>query len=129
MTVAIASYELTVASVAPPEAVFAVLADATRWHEWAGVSVGTSVWEREGDPAPGGVGAIRRLGRWPAFGREQTGLSARDRARLRRRYGRRLLRLAVRGFAGAPATAVGAAARALAYDPLAALRVLSRSTS
>jgi uncharacterized protein YndB with AHSA1/START domain len=69
--VTIATYELTVASAAPPETVFAVLADATRWHEWAGVSVGTSAWEREGDPAPGGVGAIRRLGRWPVFGREQ----------------------------------------------------------
>ncbi len=68
---AIASYEFTVASAAPPPAVFDVLADATRWHEWAGVSVGTSVWEREGEPAPGGVGAVRRLGRWPVFGREQ----------------------------------------------------------
>ena len=33
--------------------------------------IGTSDWEREGDPAPGGVGAIRRLGRAPAFSREQ----------------------------------------------------------
>jgi len=49
------SYELTVHSAAPPEIVFAVLADATRWHEWAGFSVATSQWEREGDPAPGGV--------------------------------------------------------------------------
>jgi uncharacterized protein YndB with AHSA1/START domain len=69
--VSMATYELTVRSAAPPQAVFDVLADATRWHEWAGFSVGTSTWEREGDPAPGGVGAIRRLGRWPVFGREQ----------------------------------------------------------
>ena len=48
-----------------------MLADATRWHEWAGFSVGVSEWEREGEPAPGGVGAIRKLGRWPVFGREQ----------------------------------------------------------
>ena len=33
--------------------------------------IGTSEWEREGDPAPGGVGAIRRLGRAPMYGREQ----------------------------------------------------------
>ena len=28
-------------------------------------------WEREGDPPPGGVGAIRRMGRPPLYGREQ----------------------------------------------------------
>ena len=33
--------------------------------------IGVSEWEREGDPAPGGVGAIRRLGRAPTFAREQ----------------------------------------------------------
>jgi hypothetical protein len=65
------TYDLTVFAAAPPEVVFDVLADATRWHEWAGVSVATSTWEREGDPAPGGVGAIRRLGRPPMYGREQ----------------------------------------------------------
>jgi len=27
--------------------------------------------EREGDPAPGGIGAIRKVGRWPMFGYEQ----------------------------------------------------------
>jgi uncharacterized protein YndB with AHSA1/START domain len=69
--VAMASYDVTVTSAAPPEAVFEVIADATRWHEWAGFSVSTSTWEREGDPAPGGVGAIRRLGRPPVYGREQ----------------------------------------------------------
>jgi hypothetical protein len=30
-----------------------------------------SEWEREGDPAPGGVGAIRRLGRPPVSASEQ----------------------------------------------------------
>jgi len=65
------TYDFTVHAVAPPEVVFEVLADATRWHEWAGFSVATSEWETEGDPAPGGVGAIRRLGRAPMYGREQ----------------------------------------------------------
>jgi uncharacterized protein YndB with AHSA1/START domain len=68
---ALATYELSVLSTAAPEAVFPVLADATRWHEWAGPMITVSEWEREGDPAPGGVGAIRRLGRPPAFAREQ----------------------------------------------------------
>ena len=67
----VSAYEFKVSSSAPREAVFAVLADATRWHEWAGSMISVSEWEREGDPAPGGVGAVRRLGRSPAFAREQ----------------------------------------------------------
>ena len=67
----LSTYELTVSSSAPRETVFEVLADATRWREWAGPMIATSEWEREGDPAPGGVGAIRRLGRPPAFALEE----------------------------------------------------------
>ena len=48
-----------------------MLADATRWQDWAGSMITVSEWEREGDPAPGGVGAVRKLGRPPAFAREQ----------------------------------------------------------
>ncbi|MDQ1431186.1 MAG: hypothetical protein QOF40_1788 [Actinomycetota bacterium] len=65
------TYDLTVHAAAPAEVVFEVLADATRWREWAGAMIDTSDWEREGDPAPGGVGAIRRLGRKPVYSREQ----------------------------------------------------------
>jgi hypothetical protein len=68
---ALSIYEFTVSCTAAPGVVFEVLADATRWREWAGFTVSTSEWEREGVPAPGGVGAVRRLGRWPMFGREQ----------------------------------------------------------
>ena len=68
---AVSTYRVTASSNAPPETVFAVLADATRWREWAGPMISVSDWEREGDPAPGGVGAIRRLGRTPLFAREQ----------------------------------------------------------
>ena len=64
-------YEVTARSSAPPERVFALLDDATSWRRWAGPLVAHSSWEREGEPAPGGVGAIRKVGRWPMFGREQ----------------------------------------------------------
>jgi uncharacterized protein YndB with AHSA1/START domain len=67
----ICSYEVTAHSSAPPEHVFDLLSDATSWPHWAGPLIAYSSWEREGDPAPGGVGAIRKLGRWPMFGREQ----------------------------------------------------------
>jgi uncharacterized protein YndB with AHSA1/START domain len=66
-----ASYEVTATSAAPPERVFAVLADSARWSEWAGPMVVRSWWEREGEPPPGGVGAIRRLGLGKASSREQ----------------------------------------------------------
>ena len=59
-------------SSASPDAVFTVLADATRWKEWAGWFVRESSWEREGTPAPGGVGAIKRLGSKPIYSREET---------------------------------------------------------
>ena len=48
-------------SSAPSEVVFAVLVDGPGWADWApGVKVAT--YECEGEPAPHGVGAIRRLG-------------------------------------------------------------------
>ena len=65
------SYEVTARSAAPPERVFELLADATSWPRWAGPLVAQASWEREGDPPPGGVGAVRKIGRRPAFGREQ----------------------------------------------------------
>jgi hypothetical protein len=69
--VALSTYEFTVDSTAAPDVVFDVLADATRWKNWAGPTVAVSTWDREGVPAPGGVGAVRKLGRWPLFTREQ----------------------------------------------------------
>jgi uncharacterized protein YndB with AHSA1/START domain len=65
------SYEVTALSAAPPEKVFALLADGAGWSQWAGPMVVRSWWEREGTPAPGGVGAIRRLGLGKASSREE----------------------------------------------------------
>jgi uncharacterized protein YndB with AHSA1/START domain len=57
-----ASYEVVGHSAAPPEKVFEILADGAGWSKWAGPMIVKSWWEREGTPAPGGVGAIRGLG-------------------------------------------------------------------
>jgi uncharacterized protein YndB with AHSA1/START domain len=65
------SYEVTARSAAPPARVFELLADATSWTRWAGPLIGHASWEQQGEPAPGGVGAVRKLGRWPVFGREK----------------------------------------------------------
>ena len=64
------SFAVAARSAAPPEQVFAVLADAPRWPEWAGRSIKHAEWVRTGTPAPGGVGAVRRLGGWPLFTQE-----------------------------------------------------------
>jgi uncharacterized protein YndB with AHSA1/START domain len=68
---AVHSYEVTARSSAPPERVFALLADATSWPRWAGPVIAHGSWECQCNPPPGGVGAIRKLGRWPQFGREE----------------------------------------------------------
>ena len=48
-------------SEAPPEVVFEVLVDGPGWARWA-PGVTSASYECEGDPAPHGVGAIRRFG-------------------------------------------------------------------
>ena len=65
------SYRVEAYSRAPRETVWQVLADAPGWAGWAGVSVAESWWEREGDDPPGGVGAVRALGRRPVYAREE----------------------------------------------------------
>ena len=66
-----ATYEVSADSSAPPEQVWELLADATSWQRWAGPMVFRSWWEREGEQAPGGVGAVRRLGMRGASSREE----------------------------------------------------------
>lgn len=64
-------FEVTAESAASPQRVFAVVADGAGWSAWAGPLVPQSRWEREGTPAPGGVGAVRQLGLGPASSREE----------------------------------------------------------
>src|SRR3954454_5240086 len=66
-----ASYRVVGHSTAAPETVFAVLADGAGWSRWAGPMIVRSWWEREGTPAPGGVGAIRALGTKHVGSREE----------------------------------------------------------
>lgn len=48
-------------SSAPPDLVFAVLADGPGWAGWA-PGLKAASYECEGEPAPHGLGAIRRFG-------------------------------------------------------------------
>ncbi len=80
-------------SRATPERLFAIVADGAGWARWAGPLVPRSRWEREGTPAPGGVGAIRRLGLGPLASREEITEYAPP-----HRLGYRLLGGPVRGY-------------------------------
>lgn len=64
--------EVTARSRATAATLFALEADGSRWSEWARPLVPRSSWERQGDPAPGGVGAVRLLGLRPLVVREET---------------------------------------------------------
>jgi hypothetical protein len=63
-----ASFVTRARSAAPPQTVFALLADAPAWQEWAGPFVPRARWE-PGTPA--GAGAVRRLGLGRLSVREQ----------------------------------------------------------
>ncbi|GAA2988951.1 Polyketide cyclase / dehydrase and lipid transport [Actinokineospora diospyrosa] len=66
------AFEISTSSSANASTLFALVSDGNRWSEWARPVVAESFMEREGDPAPGGVGAIRVLGRKPVLVREET---------------------------------------------------------
>lgn len=53
----------------PPVAVWPLLAEAHRWSEWS--TVRHADLEREGEPAPDGVGAVRRFRTGPVTSREE----------------------------------------------------------
>ena len=65
------SFSINAVAAAPPASVFAVLADAAHWSDWAGPFVPRSVLETPGRDEPNGVGAVRRLGAPPFCSREE----------------------------------------------------------
>ncbi|BBZ44001.1 SRPBCC family protein [Mycobacterium parmense] len=66
------SFEVTRTSSAPAATLFRLVADGASWSRWAKPIVVQSSWARQGDPAPGGVGAIRKVGMWPVLVQEET---------------------------------------------------------
>lgn len=73
------SVRVAARSSAAPAVLFRLVADGGRWSEWAGTLSPRSSWERQGDPRPGGIGAVRRLGLWPVVVREETVAYEQDR--------------------------------------------------
>lgn len=66
------TFEINKTSTASPATIFRLATDGARWSEWAKPIVVQSSWVQQGEPAPAGVGAIRKLGMWPVFVQEQT---------------------------------------------------------
>ncbi len=73
------SFEINKTSSAPPAALFGLETDGANWSRWAKPIVMQSSWARQGDPAPSGVGAVRKVGMWPLLVREETVEYERDR--------------------------------------------------
>jgi uncharacterized protein YndB with AHSA1/START domain len=61
---------VTAVTAAPPERVFDLLADGNTWPTWSPIE--RFELEREGDPPPDGVGAIRVYRRGRTVGRDET---------------------------------------------------------
>jgi hypothetical protein len=66
------AFEINRTSSAPAATLFRLVADGANWSQWAKPIVVQSSWAREGDPAPGGVGSVRKIGMWPMLVREET---------------------------------------------------------
>jgi hypothetical protein len=66
------SFEVNKTSRAPAATLFRLETDGANWSSWARPIVMQSSWARQGDPAPGGIGAIRKVGMWPVFAQEET---------------------------------------------------------
>jgi hypothetical protein len=66
------SFEVKMTSRAPAATLFRLETDGGRWSEWAKPLIVHSSWEHQGDPAPGGIGAVRKIGMWPLLVREKT---------------------------------------------------------
>lgn len=66
------SFEVNRTRSAPAATLFRLATDGADWKSWAKPIVLQSSWVRQGDPAPGGVGAIRKVGAWPMMVQEET---------------------------------------------------------
>lgn len=73
------TFQVNRTSSAPAGELFALVSDGSRWSEWAKPLVPNSTWAKHGDPAPAGVGAIRKLGVGKFGVKEETTAHEQDR--------------------------------------------------
>jgi hypothetical protein len=73
------TFEINRTTSAPAATLFRLETDGARWSEWAKPIIAQSSWEQQGDPLPGGIGAVRKVGMWPMLMREKTIAYEKDR--------------------------------------------------
>lgn len=66
------TFEVRRTSTASPKTIFDLETDGPSWAKWGKPLIVQAGWDREGDPAPAGVGAIRKVGLWPVLMYEET---------------------------------------------------------
>jgi hypothetical protein len=66
------TFEINRSTSAPAATLFHLETNGARWSEWAKPLIVQSSWEKQGDPLPGGIGAVRKVGMWPLLMREKT---------------------------------------------------------
>lgn len=66
------TFEVNRTTSAPAATLFRLETDGSTWSRWAKPLIVQSSWEKLGDPAPAGVGAVRKVGMWPMLMREKT---------------------------------------------------------
>ncbi|WP_156690610.1 SRPBCC family protein [Mycobacterium sp. Marseille-P9652] len=82
------SFEINRTSSAPAATLFRLVTDGANWSKWAKPIVVQSSWARQGNPAPGGIGAIRKVGMWPVAVQEETIAYEQDRRHAYKMVGR-----------------------------------------
>ena len=66
------TFEINKTSTAPAATLFRLETDGADWAQVGKPIVVQSGWVRQGDPAPGGIGAVRKVGMWPVLVQEET---------------------------------------------------------
>jgi uncharacterized protein YndB with AHSA1/START domain len=66
------SFVVNRTSTAPAATLFRLETDGTQWARWGKPLIVQASWARQGEPAPGGIGAIRKVGMWPVLVQEET---------------------------------------------------------
>ncbi|WP_025737211.1 SRPBCC family protein [Mycobacterium genavense] len=66
------TFEIHRTTPASAATLFRLETDGAHWSDWAKPLIVQSSWEQQGDPAPGGIGVVRKVGLWPMLMREKT---------------------------------------------------------
>jgi uncharacterized protein YndB with AHSA1/START domain len=66
------SFVVNRTSTASAATLFRLETYGPQWARWGKPLIVQATWARQGEPAPGGIGAIRKVGMWPVLVQEET---------------------------------------------------------